>query len=312
MSSAPEYITTPTLFRHTKRTDWGMGLVVAEGPLRRRFEFEDGNKRTIARGFYHLLERVPASTPEVRRTLDALMDEQRQRTGHAADRPRPRVDVDAALAAQIATLQATFPDRFSDPRWMSDVRGEGAARAFKRHREPALRLAKTALAQDALSLAIHNGAGASVIAGLISVLEATDLANVKSDLKPLEARDPQHDLDIARALLQLLYGDAPLNVRVDDFRTAMHRAGLKTSWSMVTVPMGLARPHELVVVRPGILRKQAKALGQPLVLPGQPEGRAYLEAQDVLHRLRRHLEAAGERPRDLVDVLDFSARSLAA
>ncbi|MCA9552228.1 MAG: hypothetical protein KC933_19465 [Myxococcales bacterium] len=311
MTSSVEYINAPALFRHTKRDDWGMGLVVSEGPRRRRFEFQDGHKRTIARGYYHLLERVPATTPEIRRTLQTLMNEQRERVGAPPARRRVRVDADAQVAEQVGALSDAFPTLFEDPRWLEQVRGDDAKRPLKRHRGPALAEAKVQLSQEALQRAIDAG-GTAAVEALVSVLGGTDLATLKTDVKPLQAMAPAHHADVARALLGLLYEGGPLNIRLDEFRTALVRAGVKPTWSMVTVPMGLARPHELVVVRPGVLRKQAKKLGLPFTLPPQPEGRAYLEAQDLLHLLRRTLEAAGRRPKDLVDVLDFAARSLAA
>jgi hypothetical protein len=307
MTGTVEYITAPTLFRHTKRDDWGMGLVVAEGPRRRRFEFEDGQRRTIARGYYHLLEAVPPTTPEVRHTLHALLDERRSRLGQAP-REAPRVDVDAALARQLEVLAETFPELFEDPRWRAELRGEGAKRPMKRHRAPALAAAQTLLSQEALQRAVDAG-GAAAVEGLSELLAGTDLANLKTDVRPLRALAPQHQAEVAAGLSRLLYGEGPLNVRIDQLRATLSAAGVKPTWALVTVPMALARPHERVVVRPGVLRRQAKALGIPLRLPAHPEGRAYLEAQDLLHRVRDRLEAAGRRPRDLVDVLDFAARS---
>lgn len=311
MTSSVEYITAPTLFRHTKRDDWGVGLMVSQGPGRRRFEFEDGRKRTIALGYYHLLEHVPATTPEIRRTLQTLMEEQRERVGAPPARRRVRVDAGAQVAEQVAVLTEAFPTLFDDPHWLAEVRGEDAKRTLKRHRGPSLAEAKVQLSQEALQRAVDAG-GTAAVEALVSVLCATDLAALKTDATPLKDMAPAHHAEVARALLGLLYEGGPLNIRIDDFRTALVRGGVKPTWSMVTVPMGLARPHEFVVVRPGVLRKQAKKLGVSFTLPPQPEGRAYLEAQDLLHQLRRSLEGAGHRPKDLVDVLDFAARSLVA
>ena len=64
--------TANTIYRHTRKREWGLGMQIWERGDQRGFAFEDGTTRTIKEGYLHLLEEVQLGEAERERLLRVL------------------------------------------------------------------------------------------------------------------------------------------------------------------------------------------------------------------------------------------------
>ena len=64
-----------TLYVHSKRSQWGMSILVYEGEGQRRYQFQDGQLRTFKDGYYQLLEPVvnPPDAAEIVAELESKL-----------------------------------------------------------------------------------------------------------------------------------------------------------------------------------------------------------------------------------------------
>ena len=61
----------PAVFRHTKKTEWGLATLQWERDEKKCFRFEDGTERVFSLEFCHLLEPVDAPPERFARASDA-------------------------------------------------------------------------------------------------------------------------------------------------------------------------------------------------------------------------------------------------
>lgn len=314
MSTALDYVTTPTVFRHTKRTQWGLGRVMSEGPHRRNLQFEDGHRRTIKRGYYHLLERVDRPDQDAKRTLDTLVEEAREAMGARATKNRrtaPAVAPGVAFEEQVVAFRALFTDGFRDAAWKSEVRGAGAKRALKRHRDVVAEAGPKVLGAEALRARLEAGEAQAAFEEMVGLLQKTDLAVVKTDVKPLKALGASDQEAVMQAVLRAV--ESPdASPRIDDLLSTLQRVNVKPTWTLLSALMTLSDPRKHGPVRSSLLRAQAKRLNIELTLPNPPSGRSFLAAQAVLDQVAMRLGEAGFEPADRIDVSEMVARSLAA
>lgn len=314
MSSSLDYVTTPAVFRHVKRADWGLGRVVSEGPERRDLQFEDGQRRTIKRGFYHLLERVDQPDEESKKTLDALVDQAREDMGARVSRRQrkpPAVAPGVAFDEQIIAFRQLFADGFQSDAWKKDVRGIEAGRVMKRHREFVAVEGPKILGTEALRARLEAGEGLKAYEEMLALLKKTDLAVVKTDIKPLEGLNDTDRGHFMQAFLQM--AETPeASPRVDDFLSTLQRAGVKPTWTLLSAIMTMSDPARCGPVRSSLLRTQAKRLNIELKLSSPPNGRGFVGAQEVLQQVTNRLVNEGFQPADRIDVSEMVARTISA
>jgi hypothetical protein len=77
MVSSPGF---PPIFRHSKRPDWGVGIVSSEGEGKRSYLFEDGEERTLGAVGVTLMRRVDRPDAEQRQTCAHLLSLLAKRT----------------------------------------------------------------------------------------------------------------------------------------------------------------------------------------------------------------------------------------
>ncbi len=130
MSLAIDDASSPVLFVHSTREQWGVSVVAWEAGGKRGYLFEDGVERTMALGFHELMRRVEWPSPEQQETLQRLQKVLAVRAGasFAAGAAGP------SFTDQLARLRAVYPEGLQDPKWIKGVRGEGAEVRAAAHR----------------------------------------------------------------------------------------------------------------------------------------------------------------------------------
>lgn len=295
------------LYTHSRRPRWGLAILAWEGEGERHYQFQDGQIRTFKQGYYELLEEVEAGSDralDVIRDLKAMLRVARGRqSGAGASAPVKLVTFDE----QLRVFESLFPGGFSDPAWLSAVRGAGEKRR-KCHRDATIQAARAELAVEVLEGAIERDPSLALRA-LTRVLAATDLVGSK-DSGALRRSPREHHADLARAIRDVLWGTAPYAERLGRYLTVLRRTPERVTWPLATAPAALVHPDEHVVVKPSLVRQQALWMALPTEARGRdlsagPSPDLYRRAQAMMIALRERLARAGHAPRDLLDVHDF-------
>src|ERR1051325_9456816 len=107
--------TFPSLYAHSLRKEWGVGVRSAEKDGKQSYLFENGEERTLAAGFSELMHRVDAPSAEQQGVL----------AGRARDSDTSKKPTGWTLANQLAKFRESYPAGVSDPDWIELVRGGG-------------------------------------------------------------------------------------------------------------------------------------------------------------------------------------------
>ena len=286
----------PTLFRHTKRESWGLGILQRVMDDRVQMQFQDGRNRSFKRGYYHFLDAVDRpmnATMGVVEALRSMMPEEDQPMRN--HRPEP-----PSMEEQIDYLRELFAGGFQDEKYANHHRTDGRKRPLKRHRDALL-----ARSEKYLTHKVLGGDPTTAHAATVKVLSVTDLVKAK-ERKSYASIDESHHEDVMNALRALLFGKSKLIGRLDAYvRTLETAMGEAPTWELATVFLGAAHPQEHVVVRERVLSLQATWMAPGLLLSERPMGLLYERLVTMAKGVDDHLRQKGLEPRDLLDVHDF-------
>jgi len=292
----------PSLFAHSLRKEWGVGVRSGEKDGKHSYLFENGEERTLAAGFHDLMRRVEAPNAEQQVALARLQ-------GMLAGRAR---DSDAAkgkplgwsLANQLAKFRESYPAGVSDPDWIELVRGSGRG-----HRRATMQEAQEKF--DAKTLDARLSAGQHV-----EVWESVAALLARSELVPppqlkLKAVGPAPMRELSLALREQLHGVGPYDKRMDRFLSAfLATFGASAGWELATALPALVHPLEHVCVEAAVFKKQLKASLAKRPVAAKPTGVGYNMCLSVSRLVANKLAEQGEIPRDLWDVRDFMVFTL--
>ena len=300
----------PTIYEHLKFPAWGRGVAFAEHPDRRDFIFEDGATRVFKNEGSPL---VPVALPgQEAVALGQALHKKRppapaakKKTSARKATPRHVVPETLTFQNQLDLFLATFPQGFADPKFIAQERGTGTNAG----KEPARERARELLARPRLEAHLAAGEHAQIfdaawrlVSTTRNMLHPTFEANDFRDTRPATYEA------FARALVALLHGDGPVAPRFDAFATSL--ATKRPYWTLATVFSALSRPQESFFAKPKWEQQQARILGMEEPPSGVPTHAGYLLYAAVGTAVRDRLVAAGQTPRDLLDVYSFIWRTL--
>ncbi|MEM7155839.1 MAG: hypothetical protein AAF799_23515 [Myxococcota bacterium] len=291
---------TPQLFRHCKREDWGMAVLLWEREGKRGYRFEGGDERTFKEGYYHFFQPTAAIGDAAERLLASLAVEAK---ADPATARRAKRAATPTLVELIAVFHEEYAGGFGDAAWTSKVRGVGARRRAKKHREAAVAHAAELLAKEALDGLLASNDAAAVVERAVTVLKATDLVT-KTQLAALASAAPT--MGLAKALRDLMYEPDVDGAHFDRLARMLGRSPEgKVSWPLMTALRAVVDPAGDVVVRPSVFRAMAEVVMPSLSRRVRPHGGYYNRYVAMVRDLRDALVERGEAPRDLLDVYDF-------
>lgn len=294
----------PCLFSHTVRVDWGVAVLAGETDGKRSYLFENGSERTLARGFYQLMQRMDKPNADQCKAYAKLSGILAARNHNVSGQPSGMSVVD-----QLTKFHATFAAGFADPRWVTDVRGEGAVKRLPRHRQPILQDAQEQLSQQALDTLIQDQHFSQVWEQATSLMGQSGLVSA-AKLKH-DPTAPEQQRALAVSLRELLYGAAKYELRFDHFVHAFSAAFREyPQWELVTALPALVHPNAHVCVDATLFRKQLKVSNSHKTVGAQPSSSGYNAFLGVIRLVAKALTDQGEEPRDLFDVRDFIAFTL--
>lgn len=296
----------PYLVVHSKRPEWGMGLVTDSNEERMQVQFQDGKLRIFKKGWFELLEAVEDSDSN-----DDVLEELKDRYGIsvAANAQAERAKEQGPTMSfkdQLRVFKHLYPGGFNDIEYINSVRRDPDGRRLKRLREPAMDYAQEQLSKENLSARIEAGDFSGVHDVVIKVLRKTSLASPSTVLEPLRSMPEESHERFAKALLGLLWGDGEFEERFREWLQALEAGGpMKLTWPMTTVLPGLVHPKDYVTVRTKVFRAQARTVAPKRSFRPNPAARSYIRYNGVANEVRKRLTEAGHEPRDLMDVYQF-------
>ncbi len=294
----------PALFEHKKRKDWGLAILAWDRKVKRAYQFEDGELRIVAQGFYGLMLEVDRPADQARAVVRRLVSKLDAREARRILRQQGSLP-SMTFDDQLAVFRATFPKGFNDPGWREKMRGEGIKRTLKRHRDPAIALAKELLAKEQLDRLLMENAETEIVERAIKVLGNTDLVSA-AQVKPLKGMRPEKNRNFALGLHNVLY--EPLSdaeKMAAWFAVLTDALGSAASWQLATVLPALVHPSEHVTVRPSSFRDQARWLAPRVTCGNTPDGHTYAHLLAMVQTAKDRVTEAGFVAQDLVDVADF-------
>jgi len=300
MTLAANESRSPSLFAHTGRKDWGVGVLAWEADGKRGYLFENGEERTMANGYFELMRRVEQPSADERAAYARLQGILAARASANAS-----TQLGATFADLVAKFRETYAGGLQDPRWIEEVRGEGVERRTPRHRNAMVRDAREQLSSSVLDALISSQRHDHLWNQVTSVLGRTDLVPA-SQLRNPKSVDVQQQRGLAVAVRDLLYGETPYEKRFERYLGALTGFfGEPARWEIATALSALVNPTEHVCVHPTIFRQQLKATGSRGTVAARPSSAAYTRLLVVARFVGGQLVGQGEEPRDLLDVRDF-------
>lgn len=290
----------PELYRHVKRPEWGVAILVREQDETRSYQFEDGQLRKIRKGFYKLIE--PAD--DLGERAEHIRENLRRVVGAGEDADHDVIDAVCPFSAQVALFTRLYPGGFEDPEWIEDHRRPSGS-PLKRHRTPISAEAREVLSASACSEALSAGKGAELLDTVADILARTDLVPV-AHAKALRGLEDEEKVRYVEPLVDLLHGEGNWEVRFRDYLRAYEEIFKeRPSWRVATVLPALVHPQTHVAVRRSAFLRQAGSVAPTAQYSRRARVGSYRNFRRVATGVRERLNAAGHEPRDLLDVHDF-------
>jgi len=288
----------PSLYAHTLRKEWGVGVFAGEKDGKRRYLFANGEERTLASGFDQMMKRVERPSAEEQIAFARLQGILAGRGDEGASAKRPGF----TISNQLAKFRETYPAGVSDPDWIAEIRG-GDGKGAKASLQAMLQDAQDTLGADALD-ALLGAQSFGEVWDRVSALLARGNAVPSAQLKAKPAGEPLKTL--AQAVRELLHGTQAYEKRFDRYLKALAAAfGAEPHWELATALPALYFPLEQVCVEPAMFKKQLKLSGARGAATTRPTSAGYASFLSLARLIANKLAEQGEVPRDLWDVRGF-------
>ncbi|HKK94635.1 MAG TPA: hypothetical protein VJ925_14470 [Longimicrobiales bacterium] len=289
------------LYRHSKRPQWGIGILIRESEKARTYQFEGGRRRKIRKGYYKLLKEVE--------DLGQREELIRENLLNMAEAPRDTskrkvLEPAAPFEEQVELFLELYPEGFQDPEWIEDHR-ETDGRALKRHRTPISKEAQEALSAERCEEAVAAGNYEEFGETIADILSRTDLVPI-SFAKALRGLSASETRKHVEAVVRLLHGEGRHQDRFRNYvLTLKELFEGRPRWRTATVLPALVYPNEHTVVRRSAFIRQAAVIAPAARYSRRARAGSYGNFLRVAQRVRERLTKAGHEPRDLLDVYDF-------
>ncbi len=294
----------PTLFKHSKRPSWGLAVIAWERDDKRGYLFENGMLRTLAEPFYRFMVPVEKVDDAGHATLIRLMAQIEVTGGAPSVRTSMSPALRFSLADQVAYFRSEYPEGFGGE-WLKKVRGAGAKRRLKRHRDAAVAHAQEDLSLEFLQSSATDEGAADVWRKVASVLDQTDLVPT-AQVEALRASAERANAQSVNALLGVLYGQDDLSARFDAYVHALEaQLGKAPNWELASAILGLVVPRECVCVRRTSFQTQADWLLPELRSARGVSALTYSAYSHLARTVCEYLEQHDLPPQDYIDVHDF-------
>jgi hypothetical protein len=261
--------------------------------------------RVLAEPFYRFMVPVEATKERDHAILDRLMVQVDSRDAQLVT---PRASLPPSrhfgIAEQLVVFGEAHPGGF-DATWQTAVRGDGAGRRLKRHRNPGMADMRREINPERLEKSMKAGTFGEVWLSIADVLDATDLVAAAPIAQLRKAANRANEQSV-NALGQVLFGAGEFPDRFDSFVNSIQRLLRRPpSWELVTAVLALTDPCQHICVRRSSLQQQADWIMPELRAGARPNALTYGGFMRLAKLVCQQLEQSGLTPHDYFDVYDF-------
>jgi hypothetical protein len=260
------------------------------------------------------LQAVELSDAEARTVEARLRGKHPQ--GGAARKPtkpkaaRPLVAAFPSFEAQVRWFETFFPGGFEGEKFVSEERGAPETKGKKGYKTAAIKLAQAQLSPERLASATTE----ETFEVSKKLLGFTNLVFPIEGPIPFTSMKEEDRAGFVTALGELLHGEGPHGPRFEKFASSVvirdaSGQGRKVTWPLATLLQALYAPTQHTFVKPTVFEQQALILNLTADKHAPVTGTSYERFLDVARKTSERLEAAGHKPRDLMDVYSFIWRS---
>jgi hypothetical protein len=299
--------------KHPACPQWGLGYLIEERDDKRFYDFEDGMSHSIARAFWSKLEPVELGGSDLAALEAKIRGLKVRSTSSSKARARPVGPPPTTFPEQLARFERELPGGFEGEAFVKEERGAlhdpNSEKKQKANKTQAVATAARALAKAELEALAARGDFAGIVTRVREVHKAAaGLLHPLGDIIPFTKMPAEHDEGVGRAVVDLLHGSDEFDARFDRFVAALATAKVAT-WPLATILPALVDPKAYCFVKPSYYEKQAHVMGIDIGYERVPSAAVYGRMQSLARTLQQKLEEAGQKPRDLLDVYAFIART---
>ena len=304
----------PVVFTNESQPQWGFGIILEDKPDRAVFLFEQGEKRIFKKPLIQGLKPTETLSPEELEAIDArlrgrrLSPSQKSPAKGAKGKkpPAPKAQTYASFEEQLRWFEKDYVGGFEGERFIAEERGREDIKAKKGHKGPAMRLAREQLSPERFKSASTE----ELFEAAKWVVQFTTIVHPMEGAVAFGSMKEEDRAAFVAALGELLHGTGDYGARFDRFVNAVNIADAegkakKLTWPLATILPAMYYPAEHVCVKPTYFEQQAPIAGLSANKSESPSGAGYARFLEVARTTQKQLEAAGHRPRDLMDVYSF-------
>lgn len=289
------------LFRHSKREEWGLAIVVEELEDRTTYLFESAGQKTLQADYLYMVEPADLDPAEAASAYQRISMKRPVATS-SGKVPPPVKKPDLTFDQQVEIFLELFPKGFADPKFLKDERGPDEGKGA--HKQAAILRAKTELSAKAFK----GAEPAAVFATVQGLMQASKKLVSPSDVTKVSAIAEDRYPIFASALQDLLHGTGAYAPRFDAWVRAL-TVNPRPNWPMATLLPALLAPDGHVFIKPTFFRLQAAILDLDGRSAPLPDGLAYTRSLEVAKKVGELLTKLGHKPRDLWDVCSFICKT---
>lgn len=306
---------TATVFKSESQPDWGMGLVVEDGADHWIVYFEHGGRKKFIKSKTKGLTAVTLDAKAMA-TLETKSHSRHARAGNKPKAKKPGALPKKAVARfesltqQVAFFEKLFPGGFEGEAFTNAERGVLGTTGKGGNKTAAMALAREELSAARFASATPE----ELFESATKVLKGTNIVFPIEGAIPFIGLEPQARTTAMAGLKQLLHGEGDYGLRVERFANSVglrdKKGHAKTvSWPFATVFGALFNSTTYSCIKPTPFASQAATLGLAVEKQQPVTARAYQQFHEIVTLTQTKLIAAGQKPRDLLDVSSFIWRT---
>jgi hypothetical protein len=301
------------VYRNESQPDWGMGLVVEEGPHHWVLVFERGGRKKFVKEKAKSLVPVSLDAAALGTLRAAVLGKHAASAGgspKAKGAPKRTPARFATFAEQVAFFEKLFIGGFEGERFVAEERGHPEAKGKAGYKSAAIAMAKKELSPERF----NSASPAELFESAKRILGATNIVFPIEGTIPFGSIAESDRPAMLAALQHLLHGDGEYGRRLEQFAGAINLKdktgkGRRVTWPLATLFGALYWPEQHTCVKPTYFAAQATTLGLRVEASQPVTASGYRQFFEVAKETQQRLIAAGHRPRDLVDVYSFIWRT---
>jgi hypothetical protein len=308
-------VVAPKVMKHELQPDWGMGLIVEDDGKYLVLYFERAGLKKFIKDKAKVLSPVTLSAAD----MTALKTKANGRSkkprpeGSAKKKAKAKAVAKArftTIADQIAAFEKLFAGGFLGEAFVEGERGRSGVEGKDGLKEAAISFAQKALSKEAFDTRTPE----ELFESARLLLKATNIVFPIEGAIPFASMDPENRTKALAGLKDLLHGGGDYADRLEAFAASVtlkdSKGTLKTvTWPFATVFGALLDPNQHTCVKPTALSLQGLTVGLNVEKSQPVKAEGYRQFFSVVKKTSDQLKAAGQQPRDLMDVYSFIYRT---